>query len=65
MKISEIKECIDRMKTLYIFEDEDTELQITKDIRSCKENTVEIYTHDDSLNIDVHLSTTPPIEPFK
>lgn len=47
MKIAEMNNCIEKMREIYKFDDENTEIALG-DYRACRENKVRLYTKDDN-----------------
>ena len=59
MRISDIKECLERMSTIYPFKDEETNMRFEPDIRTGRDSYVTISTTDEETNVDIQLSTKP------
>ena len=58
MKISDIKECIARMRNIYSFNDEDTDLRLDRNARCKTDCMVIINTRDKENDVYITLETT-------
>ena len=58
MKISEIKECVERMKNIYSFNDEDTDLRLDRNANCNTDCMVIINTWDRENDVHITLETT-------
>lgn len=56
MKLSTIKSILVDMKKIYPYEDEETDFMLRQDVRSCRENGVEIRTTDNETGVIVNLT---------
>ena len=56
MKISEIKECVERMKNIYSFNDEDTDLRLDRNARCNTDCMVIINTWDKENDVYFHVT---------
>ena len=58
MRISDIKECLDRMHTIYAFDDKKTDMCFETDPRMGADTRVRVETYDSETDVEVILSTT-------
>ena len=59
MRISEVNECLKRMKEIYPYKDSDTYIRITHSPQTCADRIVEIETYDEEKGVNVNLSAEP------
>lgn len=52
MKISELKEAIEEMRTIHRFCDENTEIEVKDDIRAC-ERCVNVQFKDEETGVEI------------
>ena len=59
MRIAEVNECLKRMKEIYPYKDDDTNIRITRSPQACVDRIVVIETYDEEKGVSVNLSTEP------
>jgi hypothetical protein len=59
MKISEINECLKRIREIYPYKDDATNMRISRNPQSNIDKLVEIETYDEEKGVMVNLSAEP------
>lgn len=62
MTISEMEECIERMRMIYPFRNDRTTIHLPKDLKTCEEKTVDIEVLDEDSGVYIHLAAAPLIK---
>ena len=57
MKVSELHECLERMKKIYPFKDEDTSINLERNPVKC-ELAVSINTYDEDNDVEINMMAT-------
>lgn len=63
MNLFDFNKCIERMREIYPFTDENTEVSLVRDLPSNR-SAVAIETIDDETKVLINLQLTPHIDPF-
>ena len=63
MKISEMNECIEKMRECYNFNDDETEIRLGDFIKQCSDNFVMVHTRDKN-GTSIEMSREIDYKPF-
>ena len=58
MNVSELQECLERMRTIYPFQDDKTKIRLEKNPSKC-DVSVCISTYDEESDVTIDMDATP------